>query len=310
MIKLPDTIRPIRDDELALFASVGATPEGAARMTAFLDEIFALGESKPAWCFLALADGQPVARVIYVGLNVEAGDFVLNGLALPWGADPVPVGQALLTASRAQMGEAVKTLGVAVWDDDPHADAKTALMQALGWPMSQDRRRYERKAHSPADDAPARLRFRSADGVGRETFVAAIAEVTQGTLDQALADDVDRLGLQTAAERHWEDLTHMDGRTARYELAYDADDALVGLIVPHCHGGEMGIIGYIGVVPPQRGHGYVRDLLRRGVETLTATEPDLTRIVADIDAGNAPMAQAFAATGFTLTRAERRYRGG
>lgn len=309
MTAVPDIIRPIRADELGLFAAVGATPEGAARLAAFIDEIFALGESKPAWCFLAFADGQPVARVIYVGLNVDAGDFVLNGLALPWGADPVPVGQALLTASRAQMGEAVKTLGVAVWADDPHADAKTALMQALGWPMSQDRRRYERPAHAPADDSPARLRFRSADGVGQETFVAAIAEVTQGTRDQALADDVARLGLQTAAERHWEDLTHMDGRTARYELAYDTDDSLVGLIVPHCHGSEMGIIGYIGVVPAQRGHGYVRDLLRRGVETLEAAEPALKHVVADIDAGNAPMARALAATGFTLTRTERRYRG-
>jgi RimJ/RimL family protein N-acetyltransferase len=309
MTPVPDTIRPIRDDELALFASIGATPEGAARMAAFLDEIFALGESKPAWCYLAFADGLPVARVIYVGLNVDAGDFALNGLALPWASDPVPVGRALLTASRAQMGDAVKTLGVAVWADDPHAEAKTALMQALGWPMAQDRRRYERQAHANTEGAPARLRFRSADAVGREAFVAAIAEVTRGTLDQALADDVERLGLQTAAERHWQDLTHMDGRTARYELAYDTDDALVGLIVPHCHGGEMGIIGYIGVVPPQRGHGYVRDLLCRAVETLEATEPALTRIIADIDAGNAPMARALEATGFTLTRAERRYRG-
>lgn len=309
MNSIPDTIRPIRDDEVALIASVGTTPEGAARMGAFLAEIFALGESKPAWCFLAFAHGVPVARVIYVGLNVHAGDFVLNGLALPWSDDPVPVGQALLTASRAQMGEAVKTLGVAVWADDPHAEAKTGLMQALGWPLSQDRRRYERRAHADAGGAPSRLRFRSAETVGREAFVSAVAEATRGTLDQALADDVERLGLQTAAERHWEDLTHMDGRTARYELAYDAADALVGLIVPHCHGGEMGIIGYIGVVPAQRGHGYVRDLLRRGVETLEATEPSLTHIVADIDAVNAPMAQALDATGFTHTRTERRYRG-
>lgn len=310
MTELPDTIRSICHDELALFASVGATPEAAARMAAFLDEIFALDESKPAWCFLAFCGEVPVARVIYVGLNVEAGDFVLNGLALPWAAEPVPVGQALLTASRAQMGDAIKTLGVAVWADDPHARAKTALMQALGWPLSQDRRRFERRAHAHSGDAPARLRFRSADAVGREAFIAAIAEVTRGTLDQALADDVDRLGLQTAAEQHWEDLIHMDGRMARYELAYDVTDALVGLIVPQCHGGEMGIIGYIGVVPAQRGHGYVRDLLRRGVEIIEATEPALTHIVADIDAGNTPMAQALEATGFTPTRAERRYRGG
>jgi RimJ/RimL family protein N-acetyltransferase len=204
------------------------------------------------------------------------------------------------------MGNVVQTLGLAVWGDDAHADTKIALMERLHWPQSQDRRRFERKPHAAPSAPSERLHFRTAVEAGREAFVAAIAEVTRGTLDQALREDAERQGLPTAAERHWQDLTLQDDRIERYELAFDAAGALVGLIAPTCHG-ETGIIGYIGVVPDKRGHGYVRDLLARGVATLEATEPGLTRIVADIDVGNAPMAQALQATGFFPTRTERRF---
>lgn len=55
-------------------------------------------------------------------------------------------------------------------------------------------------------------------------------------------------------------------------------------------------IGYIGVVPDQRGHGYSMDLLAQGTRTLIAE--GAKRIIADTDLDNTPMANAFLSMGY------------
>jgi RimJ/RimL family protein N-acetyltransferase len=59
------------------------------------------------------------------------------------------------------------------------------------------------------------------------------------------------------------------------------------------------IIGYIGVVPEQRGRGYVDDLLAEGTAILAAQGAQV--IKADTDTGNGPMAAAFARAGYQVT---------
>ena len=55
---------------------------------------------------------------------------------------------------------------------------------------------------------------------------------------------------------------------------------------------NMTTIGYIGVVPSQRGRRYVDDLLARGTAVLRHDVPDIV-IRADTDLANEPMAAAF-----------------
>lgn len=59
------------------------------------------------------------------------------------------------------------------------------------------------------------------------------------------------------------------------------------------------MIGYIGVVPERRGHGYAYDLLVEGTQLLAAEGVD--RIVAATDSTNTPMAAAFAKAGYPIT---------
>jgi hypothetical protein len=50
------------------------------------------------------------------------------------------------------------------------------------------------------------------------------------------------------------------------------------------------VVAYLGVVPEQRGHGYVNDLLAEITHVLI--EERAERIVADVDLANAPMVAA------------------
>jgi RimJ/RimL family protein N-acetyltransferase len=59
------------------------------------------------------------------------------------------------------------------------------------------------------------------------------------------------------------------------------------------------VIGYVGVVPEQRGHGYAGGLLAEGTSFLVGQGAD--RIVADTDTGNRPMAAAFGRAGYRVT---------
>jgi hypothetical protein len=56
------------------------------------------------------------------------------------------------------------------------------------------------------------------------------------------------------------------------------------------------IIAYLGVVPAHRGHGHINDVLAAGTSLLAAQ--NVPRIRATTDVGNAPMAAAFARTGY------------
>jgi RimJ/RimL family protein N-acetyltransferase len=62
---------------------------------------------------------------------------------------------------------------------------------------------------------------------------------------------------------------------------------------------EFPVIGYIGVVPEQRGHGYVDDLLAEGTALLADQGAEVVK--ADTDTGNVPMAAAFARAGYQVT---------
>ena len=62
----------------------------------------------------------------------------------------------------------------------------------------------------------------------------------------------------------------------------------------------MPTIGYIGVVPEQRGRGYVDDLLAEMMWMLSELAPG-EEVGADTDFANVPMAAAFARAGFRTT---------
>ena len=89
-----------------------------------------------------------------------------------------------------------------------------------------------------------------------------------------------------------------------WQLAYAADGELVGLVMPS-RNPTFAVIGYIGVVPEQRGHGYIDDLLAQATATLAASGASAIR--ADTDVANLPMAHAFQRAGYQQFATRREY---
>jgi RimJ/RimL family protein N-acetyltransferase len=96
----------------------------------------------------------------------------------------------------------------------------------------------------------------------------------------------------------------MEYDPAWWQLAFTADHDLVGLVMP-ARNPTSGTIGYLGVVPEHRGHGYVNDLLGQGTAILHAAGVESIR--ADVDVANLPMASACRRAGYTAFATRQEY---
>ena len=83
-----------------------------------------------------------------------------------------------------------------------------------------------------------------------------------------------------------------------WKLAYTAAGAFAGLVAPLKMWGDIGTLGYIGVVPEQRGKGYGMVLLQQGHADLHLE--GVQRVIADTDALNLPMQRTFEKAGYQL----------
>jgi RimJ/RimL family protein N-acetyltransferase len=84
-----------------------------------------------------------------------------------------------------------------------------------------------------------------------------------------------------------------------WRLAYTPAGELVGVSAPTRHY-TSAVVGYIGVVPEQRGHGYSFDLLVEATHLLIAEGAE--QIVAGTDCTNLPMAATFARVGYPVDK--------
>ncbi|HSH21975.1 MAG TPA: hypothetical protein VK992_05150 [Candidatus Caenarcaniphilales bacterium] len=172
--------RPVTADEIELLAGTG-TQDGrafAAQLREMLDE----GTTRLDWCFLAMSDGEPVARVCFAADERAAGDtppseMYLFGLALDWQSD------AAREAARALLDHALPLVAVvgppidARVNPEVHADAdeRRALYEVTGFGLFQEKEGYFWQAGERPAPRSSRLRFRSLSEVGRDEFIAALA---------------------------------------------------------------------------------------------------------------------------------------
>ncbi len=70
----------------------------------------------------------------------------------------------------------------------------------------------------------------------------------------------------------------------------------IGFVIPARNNYHPIINGYIGVLPANRGNGYIDDLLAEGTRILAWH--DVPRIRASTDLANAPIARAFQRAGY------------
>src|SRR5262249_8855741 len=131
--------------------------------------------------------------------------------------------------------------------------------------------------------------------VGEDAFVEAMAATFEGTRDAWLTREIQERGPTEAARSDFRDYQAMEYRPEWWELAYAEDGALAGLIMP-ARTPTSAVIGYVGVVPDQRGRGLAAQLVSRGTEQLVAA--GAREIQADCDRDNVAMVKAFERAGY------------
>jgi GNAT superfamily N-acetyltransferase len=158
-----------------------------------------------------------------------------------------------------------------------------------------ERLRYEWTPKSGIPAPTGRLVFR--EEPDDEVFVDVLARVVQGSLDSYTTEQAAEFGAEAHARsdvEHYRDLMH--GERSWWLIAANQDGETVGFGIPSRNAKEA-VVGYLGVLPEHRGHGYIDEILAQITRVLVA-EADAVRILADTDLANKPMAASFERTGY------------
>jgi RimJ/RimL family protein N-acetyltransferase len=292
-------------EDLDLFVEAAGLPDHRKEVERYLDRMFAAGSMRPEWCFVAEEGDRPLGRVAFWTLPGMEEPFALVLFDVDWEGDHAAVGARLLRyildAARALGAEDIEH----VIDDPPirpqfqhHAQKRIELLKNSGFYLRRETGRYEWRGTTPPTD-PGRLSFLALEEVGEERFIEAMERVSEGTLDQEIRAEREKLGTRRAAQEFFDDASRVQHDASSWQLAYAPNGELAGFIMPAEPPGFLTIF-YVGVVPEMRGRGYVNDLLAAGTATLleAARENDKP-LIADTDISNAPMAAAFERTGWT-----------
>lgn len=255
------------------------------RFVAFLRD----GAYRPEWTWLAL-DGDTLAGLA-VWWGFPDGDRPL-ALDCLWAADsdPVPLWAELIRQVPPPVEYHIFTQPSR--RDDPAITLRLAAAAEAGLTTVTERFRYEWTSADPLPTRSTRLTFEPA---GDEAFVDVFEQISVGSLDVGTLRGVARVGARALAEEEVADYRSMPGPRDRWRLAFDKAGALVGCALPSANAGGP-VVGFLGVVPSQRGHGYADDLLAEITHLLA--EDGAATVRADTDSTNAPMVAAFERLGY------------
>ncbi|MCK4528321.1 GNAT family N-acetyltransferase [candidate division WOR-3 bacterium] len=288
-------IRSITRDEIDKFADV---VEKSGEFKDTLTSLWESGESSPEWCFVAEERGAFIARVSYWVFLSNPGEIHMLGLHLPWEGDYCEIGAKLLAQSLSQM----HSRGAVSLECRLYSDSTTflkehrKLFELVDLSLTQEKWRFIWEETDRSIIISDRLVFKTLKDAGKDTFINAIQQVTEGTLDRDDQLSIEASGAEKTALNYFNTLKDVDYRPEWWQLAYKTDGRLAGLVIPQKFSPEEGAINYIGVVPEQRGLGYVNDLLAKG--TIILQSNGIKRIIADTDSNNIPMANANIRAGY------------
>jgi GNAT superfamily N-acetyltransferase len=300
-------VRPIGPDEVDLFTSFAdASPLGLKPpLEMYLDGLHKW--YRPEWSWVALRDGEVVARVAFSGQPEANLPFAMGSLEIGTRPDRVETGVALIrTAYAAMTGGGTGDDGRPEYrqflpvDWHEHAGMRAAVddrctvvrLAGLRFLVERVELRWTAQSGAALPPRSGRLAFRP---VQDDAEVLAVVRGTlDGTLDAHARRDVARLGVDAAARAIVDELP---GPRSLVRLAYDRAGRCVGITVPGL--GPWGPdIAYVGVLPEHRGNGYADVLVLEASHLLA--EGGAEEIEATTDVGNAPMATAFARRGYVV----------
>ncbi|WP_405804966.1 GNAT family N-acetyltransferase [Streptomyces sp. NBC_01187] len=271
------TIRTAHPEELpALVQLQGGAGERDSGTRAYLSELLERRCTRPEWCLVASEDGAgPVGSAVLWALPGHEVPEAVVLLEAPWGESELMVGRRLLEEAAALARGAGAEELLHVVDGPPQApqfqerpERRTELLGSCGFARVRDGRRFRLPAGSALPTEDPRLVFRDFTELGgREPFVGLLAELLGDTADAWLAADVERLGAKGAAEELFDDAAALEHRPEWFEIGYtlDGEPAVVSLpaLSP-----SAPVIGFVGVAPAHRGHGYATAAVARGTHVL------------------------------------------
>jgi GNAT superfamily N-acetyltransferase len=289
-------VRPLADGEEHLFDAMPDTaPDGVFQPDGSYRDLVALRQYRPEWTWIALRDGVVVARAVWWSAPDDAEPMALDRFDF---AD-ADTGAALLRAAPFRTEYDLRL--APDWRDRPAVAAWVAsqvdVLATIGVTPLVERHTYRWTVHNGLPERPGRLRFRTEPD--DERFLDVLRRVAVGTLDAHTRRAIAADGIEAAAREDLDFLRWFPSPRDWWRLAETPDGRLVGLTVPARNQTDP-VIGLIGVVPEQRGHGYGYDLLVEATHLLVETGAE--HIIAATDVPNTPMAGSFARAGYPVIR--------
>ncbi|WP_030740371.1 GNAT family N-acetyltransferase [Streptomyces griseus] len=256
------------------------------------------GEYRPDWTWVALRDGTVVARAAWWAAPDDTAPVALDWFDFADGEEEA--GAELLR--RSPLRAEFSLLVPPGWREMPEvraaAEARIDAARAAGMEVLVERYRYEWTPDCPLPERPGRLTFRP------EPDDAVILDVLRRCHSVTLDAHARRAiagpgGLDAAAQAELDIFHWFPSPRGWWQLAFTPDGEVAGIHVP-AHNPNGPCIGFIGVVPEARGHGYGYDLLVECTRFLV--ERGAESIAGATDRGNTPMAAAFARAGHPVAQ--------
>ncbi|HEX5191144.1 MAG TPA: GNAT family N-acetyltransferase [Streptosporangiaceae bacterium] len=314
--------RPVEPSGLSRLRPLLAPDPASALSARQFEARLESGEYRAAWTWIAEESpgAMPAAAAIWWGTAREELPAALDGLF----ARPDPSGSGRDTGGAVRAGsrtalaadlltaahEAFAEAGLARppdfhillppdWRDRPDVTAsldwRLEAARRAGLTSILERVRFEWTPEAGVPEPAGRLRFRPEPD--DEVFIGLFSGVLAGTLDATSRNIAAHFGARTQASRDvafYRD--HMLGQRSWWRVAETLDGDVAGFGVPS-RNTDVPVVGYLGVVPEHRGHGYAGEILAEITRILVA-EAGAAVIEADTDLENRPMAAAFERAGY------------
>ncbi|MFJ1705905.1 GNAT family N-acetyltransferase [Kitasatospora sp. NPDC088346] len=294
------TAGPSDLDRAVAFAADGPVPALTAER---IREELAENRMRPEWVWVAEdGDGELVARALWWGRADSERPIALDCLQVRAGvADPAAVAADLLAAGHAAFGNR-PGYNISLprdWRAAPESAAAVAWRREgagrAGLTREIERLRYEWTPQAPVAEPTGRLVFR--EGTDEE-FLDAFVRLSHDSLDLATRNELLAMDAEQLAREDFEFYLDCPGERSWWRLAHLPDGTLAGMAIPSATPYHRNV-GYLGVVPEQRGRGLIDEVLAEITRFHAAAGAD--RITATTDTVNRPMAAAFDRAGYEVT---------
>jgi GNAT superfamily N-acetyltransferase len=253
---------------------------------------------RPDWRRIAVRDGRTVARAAWWGGPEDCQPLVINWFDVAEGEEEA--GAALLRTAPWRTDE-LEIDPPSGWRTDPRqraaVAARTAAARAAGYVPLVERFLYRWTPDRGLPPRPGRLLFSAEPD--DTVFFDLLRRIHSVTLDAHARRAIEQGGADQAAQQELDVFRWFPSPRDWWRIARTAEGETVGIHVP-ARNPAGPCVGFVGVLPEQRGHGYAYDLLAECTHFLAAQGGGA--IAAATDRTNFPMAAHFTKAGYPVVR--------